>query len=63
MTTLNDEARRRFLRIAMAHNTKTVANFNADLELAKRIVDAEMIGLKIDPDSVEYALKNILGVE
>lgn len=56
------EARKRFLEVAMRYSTRATANFSALIELAKRIYDAESVGLVLEPNSVEEAVKNILGV-
>lgn len=56
------EARRRFLEVAMRYSTRSTANFDALIDLAKRIYEAESVGFKLDPDSVETALKHVLGV-
>ena len=57
------EARERFLKTAFAHGTRTTEYFDALFELAKRIAQAEEVGFRIDPDSVEKAVKNVLGVD
>ena len=56
-------ARERFLITAFAHSTRAVENFEALFALARRITEAEAVGFKIDPDSVEEAVKRVLGVD
>ncbi len=56
-------ARERFLITTFAHSTRSVENFEALMELARRICEAEAVGFKIDPDSVEKAVKDILAVD
>ncbi len=57
------EAKSRFLDVAFSNNTRAVANFEALVTLAQLLYQAENVGFKIDPDSVEKAVKNILGVD
>ena len=56
------EAKKRFLEIALVHSVRATENFEALMTLANEIVKAEAVGFKIDPDSVEQAVKNVLGV-
>lgn len=56
-------ARERFLLTTFAHSTRAVENFPTLIELASRIVDAEAVGFKLDPESVEKAVKRVLGVD
>ena len=58
----NDEAKKRLMKVANDYPARLVDNFSAVIELAKRIADADSVMLKIDPDSVEEAVKNVLGV-
>ena len=57
------EAKKRFLEIALVHGLRAAENFEALMALAQEIVRAEAMGFKLDPDSVEKAVKNILGVD
>ena len=57
------DARKRFISVALRYNNRVTENFEAFITLAQRIYEAENIGFRIDPDSVEKALKNVLGVE
>lgn len=56
------EARKRFLEVALVHGLRASENFEALMAMAQEIVRAETVGFKIDPDSVERAVKNLLGV-
>lgn len=56
------EARKRFLEVALVHGLRATENFEALMTLANEIVRAEAVGFKLDPDSVETAVKNVLGV-
>ena len=56
-------AREKFLLTTYAYRSRTVENWEAVITLAKRIYEAESAGFRIDPDSVERALKRALGVE
>lgn len=56
-------ARERLLLTSFKYSTKSVENFEALFALAKRITEAEAVGFKLDPDSVEEAVKRVLGVE
>ena len=58
----NDEAKLMFNKMVGEHSTKAIANYSALIELAKRIADADEYMLKIDPESVRDAVKNIIGV-
>ena len=60
---MQSEARKRFLEVALVHGLRTNENFEAVITLMQEIVRAESLGFKLDPDSVEMALKNVLGVE
>lgn len=59
---MKSEARKRFLEIALVHGLRASENFEALMALANEIVRAESVGFKLDPDSVEHAVKNVLGV-
>ena len=61
--TKTSPARERFLLTTFAHSTRAVENFHALIELATRIVEAEAVGFKLDPESVETAVKTVLGVD
>ena len=56
------EARKRFIDVAMKYSAHVTENFEVFILLAKRIYEAENVGFRLDPDSVETALKNVLGV-
>ena len=56
------EARKRFLEVALVHGLRACENFESLMAMAQEIVRAESVGFKIDPDSVERAVKNLLGV-
>ena len=56
------EARKRFVAVALRYSTRVAENFEVFISLAQRIFEAENVGFRIDPDSVEKALKNVLGV-
>ena len=56
------EARTRFIEIALTSSKGASDNFEALMALANEIVRAEGVGFKLDPDSVERAVKNVLGV-
>ena len=56
------EARKRFLEVALIHGLRASENFEALMAMAQEIVRAEAVGFKIDADSVERAVKNLLGV-
>lgn len=56
------EARERFLEVALRYKDKAKGNFNALMKLANEIIRAEDAGLKIDAESVERAVLNVLGV-
>ena len=56
------QAKERFLLVTYKHNVKTIDNFEAIAKLAQMIADAEAVGFKLDPDSVEEAVKRVLGV-
>ena len=58
----HSEAKKRFIEIAMRYSTRAVANFGALIELAKRVYEAESVGMVLEPNSVEEAVKNVLGV-
>lgn len=62
MKLAQSEARKRFLEIALVHGLRASENFEALMTMANEIVRAEAVGFKIDPDSVERAVKNLLGV-
>ena len=59
----SSEARKRFVDVMIKHGTRTTANFEAVMSLARVLSQAEDIGFKLDPDSVERALKSVLGVD
>ena len=59
----NTEARKRFIDVMLAHSTRATENFEIIMKMASRLYQAEAVGFKLDPDSVEKALKNIMGVE
>ena len=56
------EARKRFMDVTLNNSSRTVENFKVILTMANEIVKAEACGFVIDPDSVEKAVKNVLGV-
>lgn len=58
-----NEARERFMQTMLKYNVKATANFEIVMKMASRLYQAEAVGFKLDPDSVEKALKNILGVD
>ena len=60
---MQSEARKRFLEVALVHGLRASENFEALMALANEIVRAEGIGFKLDPDSVERAVRNVLGVD
>ena len=60
---MKSEARKRFLEVGLVHSVKAQENFEAYMALARAIIEAEAVGFKLDPDSVENAVKNVLGVE
>ena len=60
---MKSDARKRFLEVGLVNSVKAQENFEAYMALAKAIIDAEAVGFKLDPDSVEKAVKNVLGVE
>lgn len=60
---VQSEAKKRFLEIALVHGLRATENFEALMTLANEIVRAESLGFKLDPDSVEKAVKNVLGVD
>ena len=57
------DARERFMKTILKYNTRTTENFEIVMKMANRLYQAEAVGFKLDPDSVEKALKNILGVD
>lgn len=59
---MQSEARKRFLEVALVHGLRATENFEALMAMANEIVRAEACGFKLDPDSVEKAVKNLLGV-
>lgn len=59
----NSSARKRFLEIAMHYDARTAENFHAIIELANILYKAESVGFTLDPDSVEMAVKHVLGVD
>lgn len=63
MSQQQSEAKKRFLDITFKHSTRSVDNFAQLMALAEMIVKAEGVGFKLDPDSVEKAVKNVLGVD
>ena len=56
------EAKARFINTGLKYDDKVNDNFEAFMVLAKALSDAEAVGFKLDPDSVEKAVKNVLGV-
>ena len=63
MMNKNSEAKERFLSTVYEHSTRAIENSNKLIDLAKKIVEAEDVGFVIDPDSVENAVKRIMGVD
>ena len=59
----NTEARKRFLETAFLNSVRATEYFSALMKLAQRIYEAEEVGFVIDPDSVERAVKNVLGIK
>ena len=57
---MESEAKKRFVDTMLKHSTQVTANFEAVMSLAHTLSQAETVGFKIEPDSVEKALKNIL---
>jgi len=60
---MQSDAKDRFIKAIVAHSARATENFDALMTLADRLVKAETVGYKLDPSSVEKAVKNIMGVD
>lgn len=60
---MESEAKKRFINTMLKRSAQTAANFEAVMSLARTLSQAEQVGYKIDPSSVEKAIKNVLGVD
>lgn len=58
----NDEAKKRLIHTMHMFPNQMVENYDALIELARRISEVDSVMIKLDPESVERAARNILGV-
>ena len=57
------KAKKIFLETMMQYPTRATENFNTIMTLANILSKAEAVGFKLDPESVEKALKNVMAVD
>ena len=57
------EAKARFINVGLKYDDKVIDNFEAYMALARVLSQAEDVGFKLEPDSVERAVKSVLGVD
>ena len=62
MNSINKDAKDVLMRVATEHPTRSVSNYHALFELARRIADADNAKVKIDSTTIAEAAKNALGV-